>query len=104
MGKQMEYKNIKQNDCFQYTFHFHIEANYKSPDKVKEAERIEKGERQKPKKMLSAHQLTVPPLSPPLFFSLSWTDKLTKASTSARDRRVLQHLALNVHVKHSDLT
>ena len=27
-----------------------------------------------------------------------------KAGTSARDRRALQQLALNVHVKHSDLT
>ena len=27
-----------------------------------------------------------------------------KACTCARDRRALQQLALNVHVKHSDLT
>ena len=27
-----------------------------------------------------------------------------KAGTCARDRRVLQQLVLNVHVKHSDLT
>ena len=27
-----------------------------------------------------------------------------KAGTCARDRRALQQLALNVHVKHSDLT
>ena len=29
---------------------------------------------------------------------------LWKAGTCARDRRALQQLALNVHVKHSDLT
>ena len=29
---------------------------------------------------------------------------LTKAGTCARDRRALQQLALNVHVKHTDLT
>ena len=28
----------------------------------------------------------------------------TKAGTCARDRRALQQLALNVHVKHSDMT
>ena len=27
-----------------------------------------------------------------------------KVGTCARDRRVLQQLALNVHIKHSDLT
>ena len=32
------------------------------------------------------------------------TEEPTKAGTCARDRRALQHLALNVHVKHSDLT
>ena len=37
----------------------------------------------------------LPPYSLPLFFLLG---------TSARDRRALQQLALNVHVKHSDLT
>ena len=35
--------------------------------------------------------------------SLFQTEELTKASTCARDRRALQQLALNVHVKHSDL-
>ena len=45
-----------------------------------------------------------PPLLPPSFFSLSRTEEPAKASTCARDRRALQQLALNVHVKHSDLT
>ena len=36
-----------------------------------------------------------PPYSLPLF---------SLYRTSARDRRALQRLALNVHVKHSDLT
>ena len=47
-----------------------------------------------------------PPLLPPPTFSffLFRTEELAKASTCARDRRVLQELALNVHVKHSDLT
>ena len=40
----------------------------------------------------------------PPFFPLSQTEEPAKASTCARDRRVLQQLALNVHVKHSDLT
>ena len=35
---------------------------------------------------------------------LSQTEEPAKASTCARDRRALQQLALNVHVKHSDLT
>ena len=35
---------------------------------------------------------------------LSLTEEAAKAGTCARDRRALQHLALNVHVKHSDLT
>ena len=35
---------------------------------------------------------------------LSWTEEPAKAGTCARDRRALQQLALNVHVKHSDLT
>ena len=35
---------------------------------------------------------------------LSRTEEPAKAGTCARDRRVLQQLALNVHVKHSDLT
>ena len=32
------------------------------------------------------------------------TEELANAGTCARDRRALQQLALNVHVKHSDLT
>ena len=35
---------------------------------------------------------------------LSQTEEPTKAGTRTRDRRALQQLALNVHVKHSDLT
>ena len=35
---------------------------------------------------------------------LSWTEELAKAGTCAHDRRALQQLDLNVHVKHSDLT
>ena len=31
----------------------------------------------------------------------SRTEELAKAATCARDMRALQHLALNVHVKHS---
>ena len=34
---------------------------------------------------------------------LSWTEEQAKADTRARDRRALQQLALNVHVKLSDL-
>ena len=41
---------------------------------------------------------------PPYFFFLSRTEELARAGTCARDRRALQQLALNVHVKHSDLT
>ena len=41
-------------------------------------------------------------LQPPLFF-LSQTEEPAKAGTCARDRHALQHLALNVHLKHSDL-
>ena len=37
------------------------------------------------------------------FFFLSRTEEQAKADTCARDRRVLQQLALNVHVKLSDL-
>ena len=37
-------------------------------------------------------------------FYLSRTEELAKASTCAHDRRALQQLALNVHVKHFDLT
>ena len=49
----------------------------------------------------------VPPyfLPPPLYFVfLSRTEESSKAGTRAHDRRALQQLALNVHVKHSDLT
>ena len=44
-----------------------------------------------------------PPHSLPLVF-LSWIEELAKADTCARDRRALQRLALNVHIKFSDLT
>ena len=44
------------------------------------------------------------PLTPSPFFSLSRTDDPTKVGTCVRDRRALQQLALNVHVKHYDLT
>ena len=43
------------------------------------------------------------PPPPPLFF-LSRKDEQPKAGTCAHDRRALQQHALNVHVKHSDLT
>ena len=46
----------------------------------------------------------VPPYSLPTFFFLSRTEEPAKASTCAHDRCALQQLALNVHVKHSDLT
>ena len=36
------------------------------------------------------------------FFSLSRAEE--PAGTCARDRRAVQQLSLNVHVKHSDLT
>ena len=51
-------------------------------------------------------QIMIQKLTPPpfFFFFLSWTEELTKAGTCARDRHALQQLALNVHVKHSDLT
>ena len=39
-----------------------------------------------------------------LYYVLSRTEEPAKASICARDRRALQQLALNVHVKHSDLT
>ena len=45
----------------------------------------------------------VSPYSLPTLF-LSRTKEQAKAGTCARDRRVLQQIALNVHVKHSDLT
>ena len=41
---------------------------------------------------------------PPFFFPQSRTEEPAKAGTCARDRRALQQLALNVHVKHPDLT
>ena len=45
------------------------------------------------------------PLTPSPLFSMSWTEEPAKAGTCARDRRALQQLALNVHVKHwPDLT
>ena len=47
---------------------------------------------------------TVHTLLPPPFFFLSQTEEPTKAGTCAHERRALQQLALNVHVKHSDLT
>ena len=42
--------------------------------------------------------------SPLPIFSLSQTDEPEKSGTCAPDRCALQQLALNVHVKHSDLT
>ena len=45
-----------------------------------------------------------PLLPPPPLFVLSLTEELAKAGICGRDRRALQQLALNVHVKHSDLT
>ena len=39
-----------------------------------------------------------------LLIGVSRTREPAKAGTCARDRRALQQLALNVHVKHSDLT
>ena len=60
--------------------------------------------------------LVPPPPPPPLLYFngyivlditvevLSRTKEPAKAGTCARDRRALQQLALNVHVKHSDLT
>ena len=36
--------------------------------------------------------------------NLSWTEEPVKAGTCARASRALQQLALNVHVKLSDLT
>ena len=44
------------------------------------------------------------PLLPPPFFFLSRTDEPAKDGTCAHDRCALPQLALNVHVKHSDLT
>ena len=45
-----------------------------------------------------------PPLTPHLFSFLSQTEEPANAGTCACDRRALQQLALNMHVKHSDLT
>ena len=39
-----------------------------------------------------------------LYYVLARTEEPAKASICARDRRALQQLALNVHVKHSKLT
>ena len=47
--------------------------------------------------------LYLPVQAVPLFF-LFRTEEPAKAGTCARDRCALQQLALNVHVKHSDLT
>ena len=50
------------------------------------------------------HQCRRSPLTPSSpFFVLSQTEEPAKAGTCACDRRVLQQLALNVHIKHSDL-
>ena len=38
----------------------------------------------------------------PQWVHLSRTEEPAKVGTCARDRRALQQLALNVHVKHSD--
>ena len=46
----------------------------------------------------------ITPYSLSLFFPLSRTEEPVKASKCARDRRALQQFALNVLVKHSDLT
>ena len=45
-----------------------------------------------------------PPLLPPPFLSLSRTEEPVKAGACAHDRCALHKLALNVHVKHFDLT
>ena len=45
-----------------------------------------------------------PPPPPPYLCFLSRTQEPAKSGTCARDRRALQQLVLNVHVKHSDLT
>ena len=44
-----------------------------------------------------------PPYSLPPFFFLSRTEEPMKSGTCAHDRHVLQQLARNVHIKHSDL-
>ena len=49
-------------------------------------------------------QAAHPPYSLPPFFFLSQREEPAKAGTCARDRYALQQLAVNVHVKHSDLT
>ena len=53
------------------------------------------------------HQCRQSPITsspPPPFFLLSRTEEPSKGGTCARDRHALQQLALNVHVKLSDLT
>ena len=50
------------------------------------------------------HQCRRSPLTPSTPFFLFRIEEPTKARTCARDRRALQQLTLNVHVKHSDLT
>ena len=46
-----------------------------------------------------------PPLPPPLNpFTFCFLSRTEDAGTCAHDRRALQQLALNVHVKPSDLT
>ena len=52
----------------------------------------------------TARTPVLPVQAVPLFFFLSQIEEPAKAGTCARDRRALQQLALNVHVKHSDLT
>ena len=47
---------------------------------------------------------TVPPYSLPHYFFQSRTEYPTKAGICAHDRHLLQQLALNVHIKHSELT
>ena len=44
------------------------------------------------------------PLTSPSLFFLSRTEEPAKAGTCAHGKRALQQIALNVHVKHSDLT
>ena len=55
--------------------------------------------------LVACRQCRLPPpsLLPFPFFPLSRTEEPAKVGTCARDRRALQQLALNVHVKHSDL-
>ena len=46
----------------------------------------------------------VPPYSLPHFMFLSWTEEPAFVGTCAHDRHALQQLALNVNIKHSELT